>query len=288
MEIKRAHTKFVQDLHDQKRSAYTVLAYQKDIEQLIKHLEGKGVFKLSEARIEHLEDFLKKLSDNDKLTPKSVSRKINSIKTFFKYLAKNKLLEENISLQIKHPKIEKKTPKILTRIEYTALRETARKDYKYYTMVEVFLQTGIRISELAYMEKVQVELGDKPTLFIPKRESQKERIIPLNKHIAEILKNFLNEHAHKDSKYVFSTKSGKAMLIRNIRGTMERLFQKTGLENVKVNDLRHTFSAHQIKAGVSLQTLSRVAGHKTLSTTQKYLKYVDIEKPGSKEVLEIL
>ena len=264
----------MQDLCDQKRSVYTILAYQKDIDQLIDHLLKAGVTKASEAKVDHLVKYIDKLYVVDGLTPKSVSRKINSIKTFFKYLAKKGALEENIAYQIKHPKLEKKAPRILSRVEYNALRETARKDSKYLTMVEVLLQTGVRISELAGIEKTHLDLSDKPTLFVPKRESQKERIIPLSKKTTDILQKLLEEHKHKESKYVFSSKSGKALLIRNIRGAMERLFEKTGLENVTVNDLRHTFTAHQIKAGVSLQTLSRVAGHKTLATTQKYLKYV--------------
>ena len=288
MDIQRAHKEFVQDLCDQKRSVYTILAYQKDIDQLIDHLLKAGVTKASEAKVDHLVKYIDKLYVVDGLTPKTVSRKINSIKTFFKYLAKKGALEENIAYQIKHPKLEKKAPRILSRVEYNALRETARKDSKYLTMVEVLLQTGVGISELAGIEKTHLDLSDKPTLFVPKRESQKERIIPLSKKTTDILQKLLEEHKHKESKYVFSSKSGKALLIRNIRGAMERLFEKTGLENVTVNDLRHTFTAHQIKAGVSLQTLSRVAGHKTLATTQKYLKYVELDKAGNKELLEDL
>jgi len=288
MNLKKAQKEFVQDLYDRKKSSLTASAYTKDLDQLIKYLFERGITAVEEVLPQHLEDFLQNLYDSKKLSPKSVSRKINSIKSFSNFLLTKNYLNKNPAKDIKHPQLETKTPKIFSKTECLALRECARKDPKTHAMVELMLQTGIRISELAGMEVVHLDLGEPATVFIPKRESQKERVIPLNNKAKETLKEFLEIGRQVESPFLFTTKSGKAILIRNIRSSMERLFKRAGLKGAKVNDFRHTFTGRQLAMGVSLQTVCRVAGHKTLTTTEKYLKYMDIKKPGNKEVLEEL
>lgn len=285
--IKKARKDFVQNLQEGGKSTSTVLAYSKDLDQLTKHLFDRGVTAVEEVTPEHLVDFVKEVAQVSKLTQKSVSRKINSIKSFYKFMLANGLAQENASSALKHPRLESKEPKIMTKTEFMALREVARRDVKLYTMVEVLLQTGVRISELSGLETAHLDLGESATLFVPKRESQKERVVPLNKRAREALQKYL-EVRQENSPFLFATRSGRAMLIRNIRASMERLFKRAGLKDVTVNDLRHTFTAHQLSAGVSVNTVRQVAGHKTPSTTQKYLKYLKMDKGGSKETLEEL
>ena len=286
MNLKKAQKEFVQDLYNKKRSSLTALAYTKDLDQLVTHLFKQDITAVEDVLPRHLEDFLQNLYDSKKLSLKSVSRKINSIKSFCKYLYVRGYTQQNVAQGLKHPHLESKTPKIFGKTECLAIRECARKDLKTRAMVELMLQTGIRISELAGMEVAHVDLGEPATVFIPKKESQKERIIPLNNRAKGILKEYLETGRQIESRFLFTTKSGKAMLIRNIRSSMGRLFKRAGLKRAKVNDFRHTFIRHQLAMGVSLQTVCRVAGHKTLNTTEKYLKYTDIIKePGTKEVL---
>lgn len=286
--LKRVQKEFVQNLYDTKKSGLTALAYSKDLDQLISHLFSTGITAVEEMSPQHLEDFLRNLYSTSKLSLKSVSRKINSIRSFCGYMHTKGYTPQNLAKDIKHPKLETKAPKIFSKTECLALRESARKDLKTRAMVELMLQTGIRISELAAIEVSHVDLGDPATIFIPKKESQKERVIPLNSRIKDVLKEFVELGQRIESQFLFSTKSGRAILIRNIRSSMERLFKRAGIKDAKVNDFRHTFTGHQLAMGVSLQTVCRVTGHKTLTTTEKYLKYMDIKKPGTKEVLEEL
>lgn len=286
--LTKAQKEFVQDLHDRKKSSLTASAYSKDLDQLITYLFEHGITAVEDVSAQQLEEFLQNLYDAKKLSPKSVSRKINSIKSFSNFLLEKNLVTINLAKAIKHPQLETKAPKIFSKTECMALRECARKDCKTQAIVELMLQTGIRISELAGMETAHLDLGEPATVFIPKKESQKERVIPLNKKAVSALKEFLEVERQIESRFLFTTKSGKAILIRNIRSSMERLFKRAGLEGAKVNDFRHTFTGHQLAMGVSLQTVCRVAGHKTLTTTEKYLKYMDIKKPGNKEALEEL
>jgi integrase/recombinase XerC/integrase/recombinase XerD len=98
--------------------------------------------------------------------------------------------------------------------------------------------------------------------------------VPLNKRAQEALDKYLSARPKVPEAHVFVTKSGKPFLIRNIRTAVERYFRLAEIKGAKVNDLRHTFVAHHLKHGVSLVVLSKVLGHKRISTTERYLQYV--------------
>lgn len=260
------------------RSESTIVAYQKDLEQLIEHLYKKGVNTIHEVATTHLQDFMAQLANNS-YTPKSISRKTNATKTFFKYLHTEGHIEENVSDQLKHPKIESKAPRILSRLEYGALRDAAKNDIRTYAIIEVMLQTGIRIDELS---KVRVEdfiiKDDKTgTLVIPEKRGHARREIPLNHAVISAVKEYLDEERPKNVKsdYLFITKTGNPLLVRNIRSAITKYFAQAGIEDAKINDLRHTFVAYHLTQGVSISYLSKIAGHKRVSTTEKYLEYVE-------------
>ncbi len=283
-----AHKKFIKDLESQNKSSSTLLAYGKDIEQLSNHLSKRGVNLVSEIKLEDLQSFMDKLA-NDNYTPKSISRKTNSTKTFFKFLKAENHVDDNVADLLKHPKVESKAPRILSRLEYRALRDAARGDMRTYAMVEVLLQAGLTISELAGMkieEISKLDTTDGSILSVPKRNNKEARLIPLNKAVLEALNKYLADgRPDVDGPHLFVTKTGKALLVRNIRSTIDKYFKLAGIEKAKVNDLRHTFVAHHLGSGVSIVEISRIAGHKRLSTTERYLEF--IERPESQEKTEL-
>lgn len=285
-----AHKTFIDQLKADGKSDATLVAYKKDIEQLNKHLQEKGVNLVSEITLNHLEDFMKKLFDQD-YTPKSISRKTNATRTYIKFLHIKGHVKEDISTQLKHPKLDIKAPRILTKLEYRALRDAARDDIRSYAMIEVLLQAGLTISELADMKVEHVEIkGEAGTLFVPKRNNKEARNVPLNKAAVEAINKYSKDERPQlaNAKHVFVTKSGNSLLIRNIRSTIDRYFKLAGVEKAKVNDLRHTFVAHHLSAGVSILHLSKIAGHKRVSTTERYLKYIERIEPSEKTELGIL
>lgn len=266
-----AHQKFLNHLKEKGRASATILAYGKDIEQLASFIRDQRQKSLLEEILkEDLEEFLGQLSRNG-YTAKSISRKINSLKTFFGFLSATSLITINPSLPITHPKYEVKPPRMLTPLEYRALRDACRGDTRISAIVEVLLQTGIRIGELAGL-KLQ-DIRDK-TLFIRPFEGHPAREVYLNKAAKTALQNYLDLRDKSKTDHVFITKTGKQLLIRNIRTALDRYFRLAGIANAKVNDLRHTFIAHHLKAGVSLVTISKLIGHKRISTTERYLEWV--------------
>lgn len=271
IQIRDAHEQFKKYLSENKRSASTIVAYGKDIQQLVNFLETSSKSNVGEVTRDDLEAFLAKMAKNG-YTPKSISRKLNSTRTFYRFLKVNEYITDDPSLLVAHPRYQLAAPRILTPTEYRALRDAARNDARMFAIIELLLQTGIRIGELAALKLSDINAD---TLRIPPMEKHPERIVPLNKRAKEALGKYLEARKpNTKSDYLFITKSGKPFLIRNIRTALERYFRLAEIKNAKVNDLRHTFVAHHLKHGVSLILISKVLGHKRLSTTERYLEYV--------------
>lgn len=271
LDLKNAHKQFVDYLTSRRRAHATIVAYSKDIEQLVSFLTNAGKKDVATVTREELEAFLKKLAA-DSYTPKSISRKINSMKTFYRFLKSTGIVSVDPAGDIEHPKYEIKPPRILSKLEYRALRDACRGDSRTYAIVELFLQTGLRIGELANLTLTDVKDSE---LRIAAQEGHDERNVPLNRAAKEALDAYCKTRsADAKSKALFITKTGRALLIRNIRTAIDRYFKVAGIEDAKVNDLRHTFIAHHLMSGTALTTISKLVGHKRLSTTEKYLEFI--------------
>ena len=288
--LEEAHKEFIEHLKGKKRASATVLAYGKDIEQLVAFLEELEKAHVHEVTAEDIKSFLAKL-EKAGYTKKSLSRKLNSTKTFFRFLKIQELITDDPASLVEHPKFEAKPPRILTPIEYRALRDAARDDKRIAAVIEVLLQTGIRIGELANLQVDDVytsQNGKEGHLYIRSAENRPERTIPLNKAAENALKAYLEVRPKTPNKALFITKTGKALLIRNIRTAIDRYYRKAGISQAKVNDLRHTWVAHHLSSGASLVLISKVAGHKRLSTTERYLSLIQPPPGEGKLKLEQL
>lgn len=271
LELKIAHKQFVEYLTSRRRAHATIVAYSKDIEQLIAFLSNTGKKDIAIITREELEAFLKKLAA-DNYTPKSISRKINSMKTFYRFLKAAGSITLDPASDIEHPKYEVKPPRILSKLEYRALRDACRGDVRTHAIVELFLQTGLRIGELANLTVVDMHETE---LRVAAQEGHIERMVPLNRAGREALDNWLKARSTgAKSQALFITKTGRPLLIRNIRTAIDRYFKVAGIEDAKVNDLRHTFIAHHLMSGTAITTISKLVGHKRLSTTEKYLEFI--------------
>jgi site-specific recombinase XerD len=167
-------------------------------------------------------------------------------------------------------------------MEYRALRDVVRNDVRIAAIVELILQTGLRISEVASLKTTNVS---DTSLKIEAYATQPERNVTLNKPAADILKSYTEIRPKVESPYVFISKTGKPLAVRNIRASVARYIQRAELPNYSVNDLRTTFMVENLKAGVDIVLLSQVSGHKRLSTTERYLELAQITEPGKKQTL---
>jgi len=271
LSLQNAIERFIAHLKSLNRSSNTIVAYKGDLNQLLNFLEEKSIDLIDQIDTEAIEEFKKFLNKED-YTPKSVSRKLNSVKSLFRFLVEEGIIDKDISRPVKHPKVKTNLPRVLKPMEYRALRDVCRQDKRTLAIVELMLQVGLRISEVANLRLD--DIGSKE-LIIREYESHSQRQVPLNSAAAKAINDYLEERQNSKSKFLFITKTGRQLLVRNIRSILNRYFEKSGLTDVKVNDLRNTFIVEQLSAGVPLDIISRIVGHKRLSTTERYLSLVD-------------
>src|SRR3989338_11094626 len=169
--------KFVSYLNSQGKSNFTIVAYKKDLEQFVGYLASKEKNDVREIKKEDVDGFINKLLQ-DNYTKKSASRKLNWIRTFFRYLKNEGAVDQNPSLEVSHPKYSQAPPRIFSKLEYRALRDLGKEDPRTYALIEILLQTGVKIGELANLRISDAEEGD---LRVRTYGKSLERKVPLNK-----------------------------------------------------------------------------------------------------------
>lgn len=274
--------KFIAFLKSQGKSNFTVIAYKKDLEQFAGFLSTREKGDARDIKKDDIEAFINRLLEQT-YTKKSASRKLNSTRTFFRYLKNEGVIDQNPSLDVSHPKYIQALPRIFSALEYRALRDVAKEDSRTYALIEILLQTGVKIGELANLRLSDIKDG---SLYIRNYSKCPSREVPLNKAVKKAVDIYLktrNENLKGESSsedFLFITRTGKPLLIRNIRQIIARCFRDVGVENATVNDLRNTFIAYQLKNGVPIEYIAKIVGHKRLSSTERFLNLIkeDIEK----------
>lgn len=276
--------KFIESLKEKQRSPSTILAYTSDLEQLTGYLEKLSKVTADQIRGTDIEGFRDYLL-SQKYTPKSTSRKLNAIKTFFRWMKDEGVVSVDPSSDVSHPKIESSAPKFLSPLEYRALRDVVRSDIRIAAIIELILQTGMRISEVANLKSANLK---KDKIVVEAYATQPERVVELNQPAREAVEEYLKIRPNTESVYVFVSKNGKPLAVRNIRAAIDRYMQKAEVPGYSVNDLRTTFVVENLKRGVDLVTISQAVGHKRLSTTERYLELAGVKEAGKKQELEEL
>lgn len=201
-------------------------------------------------------------------------------------------LSHNPADQVEHPKFAAKVPRVLSPVEYLALREVTRDNKRLFAMIETMLQTGIRIGEISRVKIKDLKLdGAKPSLFIEEFSTNPAREVPLTPKLA----NILSEHAKSlptrltAESPLFPTREGRAIIVRNIRSSVDRAMLKAGITNACVNDLRNTFIVAQLQAGVPIDVVAEIVGHRSRVTTNKYLDLLDkpYQPKGDARIVEL-
>jgi site-specific recombinase XerD len=159
------------------------------VEQLIEFASSVHKYDPGTINTQDIENFKVHLK-NQKYTAKSISRKVNSIKSFFRYLKATNFLADNPATQVAHPKYDVAPPRILSKLEYRALRDASREDIRLSAIIELLLQTGIRIGELAMINSDDIDLAKKK-MVVRAFESRPGRTVPLNDAAVKALKDYL-------------------------------------------------------------------------------------------------
>ncbi len=201
-------------------------------------------------------------------------RKLAAIRKFFAFLAENKILAGNPANTVKGARREEKEPNILYKEQYEALLYEASDHIRDYAIIQTFLQTGIRLSELVNLKLDDVDFEHR-ILTVRQGKGKKDRQIPLVDEAVKALRNYVryrNTELILDDETFFLAKNGTSLNVSTVKYIVAKYVKKAGIrKKVSVHTLRHTFGAHKADKHMSLATLQTLMGHKKKETTLKYI-----------------
>ncbi|MCK4312969.1 MAG: tyrosine recombinase [Candidatus Cloacimonetes bacterium] len=287
--MQEAIKQYIRTLISRGLSQHTITAYRKDILQLNeflkKYFEDEKVDLNGITRL-YLRDFLRELSLKGR-SNRTLARKATTVKNFFQYCEKNKLVIKNPAVNLQIPKFDKTLPKYFTEKEMEALLNIPELSTKFgvrnKAILELIYSCGMRISEVAGCKMAQIDLNTKIIRIMGK--GNKERLVPIGRMAIKALKSYMrirNQFVSKDSNdTLFLSKSGKSLSADEIREILERyimLVAKT--KGYSPHSIRHSFATHLISHGADLRAVQEMLGHSNLSTTEIYthLSLKDLKK----------
>lgn len=252
--------------------------YTTDITQLINFLASKGITEAYSVGLNHLEEYLAEL-DKQGLTGTSRRRKTSSIKSFFGFLEQYSYIEKDISKRLIPPKRDYPKPRVLTEEEYKQLELVVANKPKIAAIIELLLQTGIRLSELASLTVNDIRLPVKITkdensvgdLIIKAGKGGKGRVLPLNYKVCPALKTWLKVRPNDGSLALFTSKFHKPITPGGYQWLVKKYLKEAGIHDAHVHTLRHTCATHLVKNGAKLPTVKELLGHNNISTTDIYI-----------------
>ena len=266
-------------------SLHTIKAYKNDLNRFNYFLDNTlSRKKLAKINRNDIRKFLAEEYDNG-YSSKTVARRLATIKSYFKYLVKTELIQENISIHINSPKVPKKLPNFVDKNLIDTLMKTPSLDthigIRDRAVLELFYSTGMRLSELVNMNIGDFEINKKLIRVIGK--GNKERMIPYGRTAESAIKNYLKIRNISlkpafANKPLFVNSSEKRISKRTIQRRMNN-YIKLVADGKRIGPhlLRHTFATHLLDNGADIRAVKDLLGHSSLSSTQIYT-HVSIEK----------
>src|SRR5919198_1977647 len=274
---------FLNALSGKNRSAATIRAYQTDIAQFIAFLHSNNVSIQTPADVEKVDivEYLSALAKRA-LTGMARARKLSAIREYFRFLEGVGMIAKSPTTGIETPKREKNGRQVLRADEYTKMLSLAGAHPRDYAVLQVFLQTGIRVSELAHLTTDDIDFI-KPAIKVRGKGSV-EREIALEKKGIHALKSYLAVRPDSISSRVFLNYQGEPISERGIRKLVVKYRKEAGItKKASCHTLRHTFATYKAEKGVSPFQLQQWLGHANLNTTQIY---VHLGKQNAKKIME--
>ncbi|WP_338452040.1 tyrosine recombinase XerC [Niallia oryzisoli] len=259
-------------------SQYTIGSYEHDVKGFFMFMSEQNISGVKDVTYSDIRIYLTKLYD-EKLARKSVARKISSLRSFYKFLLREKMIEDNPFTLVSIPKAEKRLPNFFYGEEMEQLFDACKSDtplgLRNLALLELFYATGIRVGECSQLLLKDVDFFLSTILVHGK--GQKDRYIPFGSFAHDALEQYIqngrnqlvkNHHMHD---FLFVNFRGGPLTTRGIRVILNKIL-KDSTYNGKIHPhmLRHTFATHLLQNGADMRTVQELLGHAFLSSTQKY------------------
>ena len=257
--------------HEKRYSVHTLLSYSTDLKQFTNFLSSEfSVKSIRKVNFQLVRSWIAKLL-NENISARSVNRKITTLKTYFRFLIREDIINQSPMQKIISPKTSKRLPVFVEQVKMEQLLNEidfgvgflAQRDR---LILELFYFTGIRLSELINLKNKDINYSDSTILVLGKRK--KERLIPLT---SDILSKIKKLNASNKSKYLFTTDKGKQISTKQVYRLVNKyLSMVTTLDKKSPHILRHTFATHMLNNGADINAIKELLGHANLSATQIY------------------
>lgn len=268
-------------------SPNTVKAYERDLREFVEYL-GKyyggaewtwqGVDRIA------MRGFLGQLAKRN-LSKRSMARTLSAIRSFYRYLHRNEIVDANPARAVGAPRLEKHLPGYLDRAQIDLLFQMAEVrawegkfgDVRNLAILELFYSTGMRLSELHGLNRGDLDMITQQVKV--RGKGRKERIIPVGDHAILALRNYEAKRDEllralgpgADRNAVFLSQTGKRLGVRAVQKVVSKFLSQIDEDaGLSVHSLRHTFATHLLDAGADLRAVQELLGHASISTTQIY------------------
>ena len=262
-------------------SKYTIVCYEQDINLFVEFLNEESIEGIQHVTYSDVRLFLTKLYEKS-YSKRSVARKISSLRSFYRFLLREKLVKENPFTLVSLPKKEHKNPNFLYQEEMEQLFEASDLSeplgHRDQAILEVLYATGIRVSECAKIHLSDIDFSMQ--IILVHGKGNKQRYVPFGNYAKKALEIYIEDGRKKllqkassdmNTKVLFLNHRGGPLTMRGIRLVMDRLVKKTSqTTRISPHTLRHTFATHLLNEGADLRTVQELLGHEHLSTTQIY------------------
>lgn len=258
-------------------STNTLEAYSRDLLRFLEHLEKAQVARLDQVSPAHVQLYMAKLHERG-LGPRSAARNLAALRSFFRYLVREKFLTSNPTTSVDSPRLGRALPKAMSREEIGrllgAVEGEAPLKLRDQAILELLYGTGVRISELVGLEISQVGLVT--GTVVVRGKGEKERVVPLGEYAAEALRLYVEKGRpalckSRSFNALFLNRRGSRITRQGVWKMLKACAKKAGIPRaVSPHMLRHSFATHLLEGGADLRAIQELLGHSDISTTQIY------------------
>ena len=266
--------------NDKKVSLNTLQSYRRDLKQFEKYIEDNGE-DYAEVTNDGIKEYIEHMQEIGK-KPSTVSRGLASIRSFYQYEAKNKVVEKDPTEGIQSPKIEKRVPSVLTSSEVALLLDQPKdvdlKGTRDKAMLEFAYATGMRVTEIISLniEDVNLETG-----YATCRNGKKERTVPMGNMSLKALKEYVLEARptmirDDNEKALFVNVNGQRLTRQGFWKIIKYYKDQAHIDkDITPHVLRHSFATHLLQNGADLKSIQTMLGHSDILSTQIYMQFQD-------------
>jgi site-specific recombinase XerD len=283
MKIENLVKLFIDYVKDVKRySPNTVKSYSSDLEDFLEYCKEKGKNEIVELNERFIKSYMIKLTEEG-IGKNSISRKLSTIRSLFKFSYRNELIEQNPTAQIKNPKVHKKLPEITSVNSILKIYQLAEEaeNPKHAAMIKVIFELlygcSLRVSELCDLKIKDINFRNNTLRVFGK--GSKMRIVPVGEKSKLVIEDYLNNFPSDDYQLsLVRTEKGNKLYPKYVYRLVNKYLSKvTDIRKKSPHILRHSSATHMLDSGADLQAVKEILGHENLSTTQIYT-HVSIER----------